>query len=190
LESGEDNFSGDKDYLTPKELVEQAGIGALVHTEVLNKPITPEEAADPVALEATRREMLATAKKISTTAAAMLEERQEAQEVMDGFRQREREVVNYLHKAKKLREHWESMIKDAHKEADKIRRDAISPHKITFATPSNLQSLTTPKENMQKAAELHRCRNAIGLRHHRRAFPAKGLPARGRSSEQAGKFGN
>ncbi|KAK1697615.1 hypothetical protein QYE76_014312 [Lolium multiflorum] len=146
--------SESKDYLTSEELVEQAGIGALIHTEVLNKPITPEEAADPVALEARRREMLATAKKISTTAAAMLEEKQEAQEVMDGFRQREREAVDSLQKAKKLREHWEFMIKDAHKEANKIRRDAIGPRKITFASPSNQQPLTTPKENMQKATEL------------------------------------
>jgi hypothetical protein len=46
------------------------------------------------------------------------------------------------------------MMKDARKEADKIRRDAINPRKITFATPSNQQPLTTPKENMQKAAEI------------------------------------
>ncbi|KAK1643567.1 hypothetical protein QYE76_061372 [Lolium multiflorum] len=146
--------SGSKDYLTPEELVEQAGIGALIHTEVLNKPITPEEAADPVALEAARKEMLATAKRISTTAMAMLEKRQEAREVMDGFLKREREAIDSLQKAKKLREHWESMIKDAHKEADKIRRDAIAPRKITFATPSDQQPLTTPKENMQKVAEI------------------------------------
>ncbi|KAK1677051.1 hypothetical protein QYE76_037899 [Lolium multiflorum] len=167
-ESGKDNISGDKDYLTPEELVEQAGIGALIHTEVLNKPITPEEAADPVALEAARKEMLATAKRISTTAAAMLEERQEAQEVMDGFLQREREAVDSLQKAKKLREHWESMMKDAHKEADKIRRDAISPRKITFATPSNQQPLTTPKENMQKAAVILNKKNEeIDINHLR-----------------------
>jgi hypothetical protein len=87
--------------------------------------------------------MLATAKRISTTAAAMLEERHEAQEVMDGFLQREREAVDSLQKAKKLREHWESMMKDAQKEADKIRQDAISPRKITFAIPliSNLSQL-------------------------------------------------
>jgi hypothetical protein len=101
-ESREDNFSGDKHYLSPEELVEQAGIGSLVHTEVLNKPITPEEATDPVAPEAARREMLATAKKISTTAAAMLEERQEAREVMENFCQQEQEVVESLQKAKKL----------------------------------------------------------------------------------------
>ncbi|KAK1670224.1 hypothetical protein QYE76_058383 [Lolium multiflorum] len=94
--------------------------------------------------------MLATVKKISTTAVAMLEERQEAQEVMDNFRQREREAVESLQKTKKLREHWEAKIR----EADRIRREAIGPRKITFATPSNLQPLTTPKENMQKDAEI------------------------------------
>jgi translation elongation factor EF-Ts len=119
MESGPSE-SGSKDYLTPEELVEQAGIGALIHTEVLNKPITPEEAADPVALEAARKKMLTTAKRISTTAAAMLEERQEAREVMDGFLKREREAVDSLQKAKKIREHWESMIKETHKEADMI----------------------------------------------------------------------
>ncbi|KAK1607598.1 hypothetical protein QYE76_031271 [Lolium multiflorum] len=73
---------------------------------------------------------------------------------MDGFLKREREAVDSLQKAKKLREHWESMIKDAHKDANKIRRDAIGPRKITFASPSDQQPLTTPKENMQKAAEI------------------------------------
>jgi hypothetical protein len=91
-----------EEYLTPEELVEQAGIGAIAHTEVLNKTITPDEAAYPGALEATRKEMLATARKISNTAMAMLEERQEAQEVMDGFLKRECEAVDSLQKAKKL----------------------------------------------------------------------------------------
>jgi hypothetical protein len=80
----------------------------------------------------------------------MLEERQEAREVMENFRQHEQEAVESLQKDKKLREHWEAKIK----EADKIRREAIGPRKITFATPSNLQPLTTPKDNMQKAAEI------------------------------------
>jgi hypothetical protein len=70
--------------------VQQAGIGAIAHTEVLNKPITLDEAADPEALEATRKEMLATARKISNTAMAMLEEWKEAESIMNNFLKRER----------------------------------------------------------------------------------------------------
>ena len=43
---------------------------------------------------------------------------------------------------------------DAQKEADRIRREAIGPRKINFATPTDHQPLTTPKDNMTKAAEL------------------------------------
>ncbi|KAK1646709.1 hypothetical protein QYE76_064514 [Lolium multiflorum] len=46
------------------------------------------------------------------------------------------------------------MMGDAHKEADRIRREAIAPRKINFATPTDLQPLTTQKDNMKKAAEL------------------------------------
>jgi hypothetical protein len=53
--------------------------------DVLNKPITPGDAADPEALEATRKEMLATAKKFANTAAAILDERAEAANLMDRF---------------------------------------------------------------------------------------------------------
>jgi hypothetical protein len=40
--------------------------------------------------------MLATAKVFANTAVAMLEERQEAEEVLESFRKREREAVEYL----------------------------------------------------------------------------------------------
>ena len=43
---------------------------------------------------------------------------------------------------------------DAQKEADRIRWEAIGPRKINFATPTDHQPLTTPKDNMKKAAEL------------------------------------
>ncbi|KAK1694648.1 hypothetical protein QYE76_011345 [Lolium multiflorum] len=98
--------------------------------------------------------MLATAKKFANTAMAMLEERQEAEEVMESFLKREREAEDSLQKAKKLQEQWESMMGDAHKEADRIRREAIVPRKINFATPTDQLPLTTPKDNMKKAAEL------------------------------------
>jgi hypothetical protein len=79
--------------------------------------------------------MLSTAKVIANTAAAMLEERQEASELMEKFLKREREATKYLKEAKKLRAQWETMKADTDKEADRIRREAIPPRKINFATP-------------------------------------------------------
>jgi cell division septum initiation protein DivIVA len=87
--------------LSAEELIEQAGRGGIAHSEILNKPITPDDAADPEALEATRKEMLSTAKVIANTAAEMLEERQEASEVMENFLKREREATTCLEEAKK-----------------------------------------------------------------------------------------
>jgi hypothetical protein len=46
--------------------------------------------------------LLATAEGFANTAVVMLEERQEAEEVMEKFLEREREVVDYLEKAKAL----------------------------------------------------------------------------------------
>ncbi|KAK1692338.1 hypothetical protein QYE76_009035 [Lolium multiflorum] len=129
-------------------------MNAMLHTEVLNRPITPDEAADPEALEATRKEMLATAKKFASTAVAMLDERKEAEIIMNNFLKREREAVESLEQAKKLRKHWEAKMSEAQKDADNIRREAITPRKITFATPTDQQLLTTPKDNMKKASEL------------------------------------
>nr|XP_051191040.1 uncharacterized protein LOC127304389 [Lolium perenne] len=153
-EPGEGHISGHTEYLTADELVEQAGRGAIDHSEILNKPITPDEAANPEVLEAKRKEMLATAQVFANTAAAMLEERQEAGAVMESFLKREREAAKCLEEAKKLRARWETMMEDASKEADRIRREAIGPRKINFATPTNQQPLTTPKDNMKKVAEI------------------------------------
>jgi hypothetical protein len=74
-DSTEGRVFGNQEYLSAEELVEQAGRGAIAHSEILNKPITPDDAADPEALEATRKEMLSTAKVIANTAAAMLSKR-------------------------------------------------------------------------------------------------------------------
>nr|XP_051229861.1 uncharacterized protein LOC127347739 [Lolium perenne] len=52
-----------KEVLSPEELVEQAGMDSIAHSDILNKPITPEDAANAEALEAKRQEMLATTKK-------------------------------------------------------------------------------------------------------------------------------
>ncbi|KAK1620214.1 hypothetical protein QYE76_025731 [Lolium multiflorum] len=153
-ESGEGHISGHTEYMSADELVEQAGRGAIAHSEILNKPITPDEAAYPEVLEAKRKEMLATTKVFANTAAAMLEERQEAGAVMESFLKRESEAAKCLAEAKKFRAQWETMMEDAGKEADRIRREAIGPRKINFATPTNQQPLATPKDNMKKAAEI------------------------------------
>jgi hypothetical protein len=134
--------------------VEQAGRGAIAHSEILNKPITLENTADPEALEKTRKEMLAVAKAFATTANAMLEERQEAEGIMESFLKREREAAKHLQEAKKLRRQWEATMELANQEADRIRREAIGPRKIKFATPTNQQPRATPKDNMKKAAEI------------------------------------
>ncbi|KAK1609039.1 hypothetical protein QYE76_032712 [Lolium multiflorum] len=97
---------------------------AIAQSDILNKPITPDDAADPEALEAKRKEMLATAKKFANTAAAMLDERKEAAHFVDNFLKREREVDESLEKVKQLRKHWEA------------------------------KPFTTPKDNMKKAVEL------------------------------------
>jgi hypothetical protein len=104
-ESGEGRIPGNEEHLSAEVLVEQAGIGAITHAEILNKTITPDDAADPEALEAARMEMLGIARRIANTAMAMLEERSEAEKVMQNFLQREREAVDSLQKAKQLREH-------------------------------------------------------------------------------------
>jgi hypothetical protein len=102
-DSGEGHDSENQEYLSAEELVEQAGRGAIAHSEILNKPITPDDAADPEALEATRKEMLSTAKVIANTATAMLEKRQESSEVMENFLKREHEATKCMEEAKKLR---------------------------------------------------------------------------------------
>jgi hypothetical protein len=140
-----------QEILSPEEMAEQAGMNAVYHSDILNKPITPEDAE---ALEAKRLEMLATAKKFADTAAAMLDERKHAAVFVEGFIQREQEVDEGLVKVKELRKHWEDKITEAQQEVDKIRRENIAPRKITFATPTEQHPLATPKDNMQKAAEI------------------------------------
>nr|XP_051229488.1 uncharacterized protein LOC127347329 [Lolium perenne] len=143
-----------KEVLSPEELVEHAGMDAIAHSEILNKPITPDDAADPEALEAKRQEMLATTNKFATTAAAMLDERKEAAHFLDNFLKRERQVDESMEKFKQLRKHWEDKVTELQQEADKIRREAIPPRKITFATPTEQQPFSTPKDNLKKAAEI------------------------------------
>ncbi|KAK1677142.1 hypothetical protein QYE76_037990 [Lolium multiflorum] len=153
-DSREERILEHGENMSTEELVEEAGRGAIAHSEILTKPITPDDAIDPEALEAKRKEMLATAKVFANTAVAMLEERQEAEEVMESFLKREREAVEYLEEAKALRARWETIMEEAGKEVDRIRREAIGPRKINFATPTNQQPLATPKDNMKKAAEI------------------------------------
>ncbi|KAK1580655.1 hypothetical protein QYE76_071959 [Lolium multiflorum] len=118
--------SSSEELLTAEEMVARA---------VLNKPITPGDAADLEALETTRKEMLATAKKLADTEAALREEGQKLQ-------------------VKSMAKEWEVKMTYAQAEADRIVREAIPPRRINFATPAEQQPLETPKDNMLKAAEL------------------------------------
>ncbi|KAK1645878.1 hypothetical protein QYE76_063683 [Lolium multiflorum] len=143
-----------EDVLSPEEIVAQARMDLVAKSDVLNKPITPGDAADPEALEATRKEMLATAKKFANTAAAILDEREEAAHLMDRFERQDREITATLEQVKSMRKEWEVKMTYAQAEADRIVREAIPPRRINFATPAEQQPLATPKDNMQKAAEI------------------------------------
>ncbi|KAK1660902.1 hypothetical protein QYE76_049061 [Lolium multiflorum] len=81
-------------------------------------------------------------------------ERKEAAHFVDNFLQRERQVDESLEQVKHLRKHWEDKIAEVQQEADRMKRDAVAPRKITFATPTEQQPLATPKDNMKKAAEI------------------------------------
>lgn len=143
-----------KDVLSPEEMVEQARMDLVAQSNILNKPITPEEAADPEALEAKRQEMLATAQKFARTAAAMMEERTLAANFVDYSLKKDREVDEMMATVKGLRKEWEKRLAAQQAEADRIAREAIPPRRITFATPTEQQPLATPKDNMKKAAEI------------------------------------
>ncbi|KAK1663926.1 hypothetical protein QYE76_052085 [Lolium multiflorum] len=143
-----------RDVLSPEEIVEQARMDLVAKSDILNKPITPEEAADPEALEAKRQEMLATAQKFARTAAAMAEERTLAANFVDYSLKKDREVDEMMATAKGLRIEWQKRLDSLQVEADRIAREAIPPRRITFATPTEQQPLATPKDNMKKAAEL------------------------------------
>ncbi|KAK1609413.1 hypothetical protein QYE76_033086 [Lolium multiflorum] len=126
----------------------------MVARAVLNTPITPGDAADLEALEATRKEMLATAKKLADTEAALREERAEAAGLAENFDRQDREIAATLEQVKSMRAEWEVKMIYAQAEADRIVREAIPPRRIPFNTPAEHQPLETPKDNMQKAAEL------------------------------------
>ncbi|KAK1614461.1 hypothetical protein QYE76_019978 [Lolium multiflorum] len=160
-------------------------------SDILNKPITPEEAADPEALEAKRQEMLATAQKFAKTAAAMLEERTIAANFVDHFQKKDREVDESLEKVRQLEKHWEAKVKFVQEEEARIRREAILPRKITFATPTE-QPLATPKDNMKKAAELLKKKDEeIDINYVRKlvasAMQQQSKADTSRSSERSGK---
>jgi hypothetical protein len=53
-----------------------------------------------------------------------------------------------------MRAEWEVKMIYAQAEADRIVREAIPPRRIPFNTPAEHRPLETPKDNMQKAAEL------------------------------------
>ncbi|KAK1595946.1 hypothetical protein QYE76_017399 [Lolium multiflorum] len=123
----------------------------VAQSDVLNKPIIPEEAADPEALEAKGRKC---GNSSEFARPAMLEERTLAANFVGHFQKKDREVDESLATVKKLRKEWEERVACAQEEVDRIAREAIPPRKITFATPTEQQPLATPKDNMKKAAEL------------------------------------
>jgi hypothetical protein len=127
LKNGED--------MSIEELARKAGQGAIANSEILTQPITSEEAADPESLEAKRKELVAAAERFANTTVVMLEERQGAREVMAHVEEKERTSVEYLEKAKALRERWETLIDGATREADRIRREAICPPQDQLCEP-------------------------------------------------------
>ncbi|KAK1668899.1 hypothetical protein QYE76_057058 [Lolium multiflorum] len=140
--------------LSPEEIVAQARMDLVAKSDVLNKPITPDDAADPEALEATRKEMLATAKKFANTAAAILDEREEAAHLMDRFERQDREITATLEHVKGMRQEWEVKMTYAQAEADRIVREAIPPRRIAFATPAEQQPLDTNPGNSLREGEI------------------------------------
>ncbi|KAK1641965.1 hypothetical protein QYE76_059770 [Lolium multiflorum] len=121
---------------------------------VLNTPITPGDAADLEALETARKEMLATAKRLADTEAALKVGRADHAAWLENFDRQDREITATLELVKNMRAEWEVKMTYAQAEADRIVREAIPPRRIPFNTPADHQPLETPKDNMQKAAEL------------------------------------
>ncbi|KAK1630203.1 hypothetical protein QYE76_004518 [Lolium multiflorum] len=121
---------------------------------VLNTPITPGDAADLEALETARKEMLATAKRLADTEAALRIGRADHAAWTENFERQDREITATLELVKNMRAEWEVKMTYAQAEADRIVREAIPPRRIPFNTPADHQPLETPKDNMQKAAEL------------------------------------
>jgi hypothetical protein len=121
---------------------------------VLNTPITPGDAADLEALETARKEMLATAKRLADTEAALKVGRADHAAWLENFDRQDREITATLEQVKSMRAEWEVKMIYAQAEADRIVREAIPPRRIPFNTPADHQPLETPKDNMQKATEL------------------------------------
>ncbi|KAK1601230.1 hypothetical protein QYE76_016758 [Lolium multiflorum] len=145
--------SSSESLLSPEEMVAQAGMDAVYRSDILNKPITPE---DIEALEAKRVELLATAKKFKNTAAAMLEERKHAAVFVEDFIQREQEVDEGLAKVKELRKHWEDKIVEAHQEVEKVRREMIAPQKEEEIDIDYVRTLVASAVKQQSKADTSR----------------------------------
>ncbi|KAK1619372.1 hypothetical protein QYE76_024889 [Lolium multiflorum] len=98
--------------------------------------------------------MLATAKKLADTEAALKIGRADHAAWQENFDRQDREITATLEQVKNMRAEWEVKMIYAQAEADRIVREAIPPRRIPFNTPADHQPLETPKDNMQKAAEL------------------------------------
>ncbi|KAK1691886.1 hypothetical protein QYE76_008583 [Lolium multiflorum] len=124
------------------------------HKEILTNPITPEEMADPEAFEARRKELLAEAQYLVKVNASILKGKVATIKEYEQARAHQRRTQESLQKAIDLKAQWERQIKRTQEEEKKKmtrRRDSIPPRNINFdgATP-----VATPKDNMQKTAEL------------------------------------
>jgi hypothetical protein len=84
----------------------------------------------------------------------MLEERVDAEELMEVVGDQERRTTEYLKMARELKDRWTTIVSGANREAEKIRQEAIRPRKINFDSPTNHRPLAAPKDNKKKAAEL------------------------------------
>jgi hypothetical protein len=100
--------------------------------EILTKPITAEEAADPEALEARQKELLAESENIVRITTSVPQDKMETDIIYKCALENERSIEEDLAKARELAEKSKTTVKKTQEEARKLRRDAIRPRNINF----------------------------------------------------------
>jgi hypothetical protein len=138
------------------ELMERVGEEGehVQHPKILSIPITLDVVADPEALEATRKELVERSKKIVNVTTSVLQDKVDTERLIERAKTNERKVKKALLSAKKLVEAWQAKVNETHEEAQRMRREAISPRNINFDSAARPEPLATPKDNMKMAAEL------------------------------------
>jgi hypothetical protein len=152
------------------ELMEIAGENGehVQHPEFLTTPITPDAVADPEALEATRKELLARSEKIFKVTTSVLQDKVDTQRLIEQARTNERKVKEALMSAIKLPKEWQAKVNETPEEAQRMQREAICPRNINFDSAAHPKPLATPKDNMKMAPELLPKRNEeIDIEHLR-----------------------